>query len=59
MSAVDGHGDHRAIRDGILFGKSNFWLGHVAEWPIQSDVLEKRGVAAALTKAAERTRRSL
>jgi hypothetical protein len=43
MSAVDGHGDHRAIRDGILFGKPDFWLRHVAEWPIQSDVLEKLG----------------
>jgi hypothetical protein len=41
MSAVDGHGDHRAIRNGILFGKSDFWLRHVAEWPFKSDDLEK------------------
>ena len=25
----------------ILFGKSDFWLGHVAEWPIQSGDSQK------------------
>jgi hypothetical protein len=40
MSAVDGHGDHRATRDGILFGKSDFWLRHGAEWPDQLEKLE-------------------
>ena len=56
MSAVDGDGDNRAIRDGILIGYWDFWLRHVAEWPIQSG--GKAEVAAALTKAAEMTRRS-
>ena len=41
MSAVDGHGDDRAIRDGIMIGNSDFWLRHVAEWQIQSGDLEK------------------
>jgi hypothetical protein len=57
MSAVDGHGDHRASRDGILFGKSDFWLRHVGEWPIQSDDLEKLG-SGDPTEAAEMKRRS-
>lgn len=43
MSAIDAHGDHGAIRDGILFGKSDFWVRHVGEWPIQPDDLEKLG----------------
>jgi hypothetical protein len=41
MPPVDGHGDHCATRDGILFVKLDFWLRHVAEWTVQSDDLEK------------------